>query len=269
MINKKPEDVLKEAREKKHLTQLEIAEKLGISSRQYQNYEEGKFPKFKRDAVKNIDQLLGTNIYAIIYEENVPRAPYGQDARLATHELNEPEDPINLSTQLPNGNSFIVHRRELKNNKGPYTVPLVPVAAQAGYAKNFYDMAYIEKLDTYPILPGVDPHGASWRYFQVQGESMEPTLKPDQFILTSQVIKEDWRNVEHTYIYVIITGEGVIVKRLYKVKGKEYWAAVSDNSDEHKYPQFRIYVKDVQELWKFRRKVDWDAPAPRKVEIKV
>lgn len=266
MTDANPEDIIKNARDKKGLTQQQVADFLGIGLRSYQHFEAGRFPAFKTAPIIALEKHLGIKIYDKIYGD-----------KKVSHETatDEPDAQFNIPKGITfietkdGANEYLRKRRELKNHSGPYMVPLVPVAAQAGYAKNFYDMAYIEKLESYPILPGVDPHGASWRYFQVKGRSMEDTLMEDQFILTSQVIKEDWRNIEHTYIYVIVTDEGVVVKRLYKVKGKDYWAAISDNPDEATYPQFRIYVNDVKELWKFRRKVDWYAPAPRKVEVKV
>lgn len=56
-------------------------------------------------------------------------------------------------------------------------------------------------------------------------------------------------------------------KRLAKVKGKDYWAAISDNDQEFK--QFKLPVADVKELWKYRRHVDWDAGPKKKFEITV
>lgn len=165
------------------------------------------------------------------------------------------------------GANFRDQLRDKKNTTHPFLVPLVPVKAQAGYAKNLYDMAYIEKLDTYPIVPGIDHHGAIWRYFQVSGKSMEDTFKEGQFLLTSQVLKEDWKNIENFYVYVIVTNEGVMIKRIAKVKGKDYWAAISDNDAE--FQQFKLPVSEVKELWKYRRHIEWDASPPKKFEIKV
>lgn len=68
-MGKAPKEILKEAREKRRLTQEDLAGKVGISHRQIQNYEEGKFPKFKGDSVKKIDDILGTALYEMIYEK--------------------------------------------------------------------------------------------------------------------------------------------------------------------------------------------------------
>lgn len=64
---------IKDARIKQGLTQGQMANHLKITSRQYGKYEAGSFPKFKTNTIKNIDRILGTNVYAEIYEQQVPR----------------------------------------------------------------------------------------------------------------------------------------------------------------------------------------------------
>jgi phage repressor protein C with HTH and peptisase S24 domain len=146
-------------------------------------------------------------------------------------------------------------------------VPLVPIKAQAGYSKGFANTDFINKLEMFPIVPGIDYRGAAWRYFEVEGDSMEDTFKEGQYLLASQVIQEDWQNIDNFYVYIIVTDDKVFIKRLAKVRGKDYWAAISDN--ESRYPQFALPVRDVKELWKYRRHIDWDASPPKKFEIKV
>jgi hypothetical protein len=48
--------------------QTELAAKIGLSHRQYHKFEQGEFPKYKRAPVQQIDKLLGTNLYELIYE---------------------------------------------------------------------------------------------------------------------------------------------------------------------------------------------------------
>jgi transcriptional regulator with XRE-family HTH domain len=66
-------DQLKKARESRKMRQEDMALKLGISSRQYQKYEDGEFPKFKTEPIKQIDAILGTNIYEQVYEQEVQK----------------------------------------------------------------------------------------------------------------------------------------------------------------------------------------------------
>lgn len=71
----KPEEILKLARESKGYTQQTLAERLGISSRMVQRYEEGVFPKYKSDNIKKIDDLLETKLYDILYDISVLHEP--------------------------------------------------------------------------------------------------------------------------------------------------------------------------------------------------
>ena len=70
--------------------------------------------------------------------------------------------------------TYIAKRRDQKINGGQFMVPLVPVSAQAGYSKSYTSSDFIHNLDVYPIVPGIDPHGAIWRYFQVEDFDTSP-----------------------------------------------------------------------------------------------
>jgi transcriptional regulator with XRE-family HTH domain len=69
-MQRKPEEILKSARVKKKLKQQDVADKIGVTLRQYNKYEAGTFPKYKSSNVTAIDMLLGTNIYELIYEQS-------------------------------------------------------------------------------------------------------------------------------------------------------------------------------------------------------
>ncbi len=68
-MQQSPGDILRIAREKKKYKQQDIADKIGISLRQYNKYESGAFPKYKSDSIKAIDSLLGTSLYELLYEQ--------------------------------------------------------------------------------------------------------------------------------------------------------------------------------------------------------
>lgn len=64
-----PKDIIKSARERKSLTQSQLADIVGVSERMIQRYEEGKFPKFKSEKIKKLDESLGINVSDIIYDK--------------------------------------------------------------------------------------------------------------------------------------------------------------------------------------------------------
>ena len=145
-------------------------------------------------------------------------------------------------------------------------VPLVPVKARAGYVASYDQVDYINTLEKYALPPGVTPHGAIWRYFEVDGDSMEPTFTKDDVVLASMVPTEDWFQIRNFYIYVVVTENQVLIKRLFR-KTDTKWVMISDNEDL--YPQELLSVSNIKELWVFRRKINSKAPPPKKFEIKV
>jgi phage repressor protein C with HTH and peptisase S24 domain len=221
---KKPEEILKEKREAKGLTQTEMADKLGIGLRMYQKIEDGQFPKYKKNQVRQIDEILGTQLYDLIYEQDVP--------------------PVSTD-------SYIDRRRNLKNDESPYLVPYVDIPAQAGYRKAYSNIDYILTLKKYPILPDVDPTGLTWRYFQIAGDSMEPVLSDKDTVLASLVHPEDWMNITNYYTHVVVTHTDLLIKDVYK-KSPEEWILLSQNSA---YEPRVIQIRDVRQLWVVRRHV--------------
>lgn len=75
---------------------------------------------------------------------------------------NNPEDYSKIFSALPENGQFstisdsepnyMQKRREAKNASVPLMVPLVPIKAQAGYARSFASTDYLNKLDLYPIF---------------------------------------------------------------------------------------------------------------------
>jgi phage repressor protein C with HTH and peptisase S24 domain len=249
-MNTEAGKILIDARKKKGWTQAEMAERLGeklnqtYSTRQYSKLEDGLFPKYKTEIAKALDDILGTNLYRSIYEQE-------------QNVLNSVEEPA-----VP----FLEKRRGLKAKSDPYMVPLVPVKAQAGYVKAVDQEVFMDTLEKYALPPGVNPHGAIWRYWEVEGESMEPAFHSGDIILTSQVHPYDWENLRNFYLYVIVTRDRVLFKRLY-CKNMLEWVLISEN-EEHT-PQRIISAEDVKEVWVYRRSIVNKAPPTKVFEIKV
>ncbi|MDB5248097.1 MAG: hypothetical protein JWQ40_2491 [Segetibacter sp.] len=66
---------IKSARERKQLTQTQVAEKIGIGLRQYQNIEAGHFPKYKTKQIRELEKILEIGIYNEIYKESIVNEP--------------------------------------------------------------------------------------------------------------------------------------------------------------------------------------------------
>jgi phage repressor protein C with HTH and peptisase S24 domain len=141
-------------------------------------------------------------------------------------------------------------RLKQKNEPSLLTVPLVNIKAQAGYVKSYAQVDYIGSLDKFGLPPGVHPNGALWSYFEVDGDSMEPTLAPGDFVLGSMVPQEDWKELKAGSIYVLLTPEQLLVKRIGK-KIHGGFHLVSDHSEA--YPEVPMQLEDLRQVWLFRR----------------
>ncbi|MDB5250980.1 MAG: hypothetical protein JWP27_149, partial [Flaviaesturariibacter sp.] len=110
----------------------------------------------------------------------------------------------------------------------------------------------------------VNPTGAVWSYFEVDGESMEPTLYAGDIILASMLPHEDWTDVKNFCVYIILTDEQLLVKRIYQ-KSPSEWVLISDN--EEACPQVAMPVSKIKQVWTFRRHIRSRVPQPREFRI--
>lgn len=140
----------------------------------------------------------------------------------------------------------------------------VPIAAQAGYSRNFEDPVFVNQLERL-YIPGLPYKGDRYRYFDVEGDSMEPTLEEGMQVIGEQVNQEDWKHINDFYIYVIVKINKVLIKRLFK-KHETTFVMISDNEE---YSQEPLLAEDIKELWLVKRKLDWRMTPPKRFEITV
>jgi hypothetical protein len=159
---------------------------------------------------------------------------------------------------------FYKQMQTLKNHPSEYLVPLVGIKAQAGYVKGFEQTDFIETLQKYSLPPGVNPKGLEWSYFEVDGDSMEPTLSAGDILLTSLLPHEDWNEVKSFCVYVILTDEQLLVKRIYRKNEKE-WILISDNFETN--PQVSINLSKIKQVWTLRRHIRSKVPQMKEVKI--
>lgn len=93
---------------------------------------------------------------------------------------------------------------------------------------------------------------------------MEPVLHDKNIVLCSLYDYEDWEDVD-LEIYVIVYNTEVVIKRLAFDKGD--FVFVSENEEE--YPQRRIPIDHVKELWKVRRVINAQLKPSKRFKITV
>lgn len=173
---------------------------------------------------------------------------------------------LNANKNSAPATDYLQERRSKKLAVNNFLVPLIPVKAQAGFIRAVDPTVYIDQLEKYALPPGIDPYGAVWAYWEIQGDSMEPTFYNGDYILATQVPRMDWDQLRQFYTYIIVTEEKILIKRVF-TKNELEWVLISDN--EEKYPQQLLPAESVKQVWVFRRHIDSKAPPPKKFEIKV
>jgi phage repressor protein C with HTH and peptisase S24 domain len=226
----------------KKFTQTEIADLLGVTDRTLQFWVAEENPKIPfQKTQRKIHEL---------YENLIVN-------RKSIDELNEVAEPVT---------PFHKRRSQQKTAPTVYMAPLIPVKAQAGYVRAIDQSTFIDTLEQYALPPGVKPQGAVWAYWEIEGSSMEPVFKSGDIILASQVPQMDWDQLRNFYIYVIVTDERVLFKRVYCKNALE-WVLISENEEEN--PQQLLPVEYIKEVWVYRKTIKTDAAPTKTFEIKV
>ena len=123
-------------------------------------------------------------------------------------------------------------------------IVLVDVEAKAGYIDHKGSRDFLSSLGRYRV-PGFDDV-EDGRIFEVEGDSMLPTLYPGDYIVCRE--KERPELVPENTLCVVISDDILVVKRVsYFEAEKGYLILRSDNST---YKPQMIPREDIQELWR-------------------
>lgn len=131
--------------------------------------------------------------------------------------------------------------------EGNENIPLVRSRVAAGYVGGLSEPEFVSSLPAYR-LPGLN--NATFRMFEVSGNSMLPTLHPLDIVIGEFV--EDFRDIRNDRVYIIITHEDLVVKRCIRYEDK--LIAKSDNKNQG-YEDIIFELQDVQEIWYVKRRL--------------
>lgn len=140
----------------------------------------------------------------------------------------------------------------------------VPVPAQAGYATDMSDPAFIQDLPHF-TLPDYKYKVGTHRSFDVAGDSMEPTLFEGDKVICSYIEPTLWETaIKDNYVYVVVTRGDIVVKRAFNyLKEKQYLELQSDNNF---YEPYQLSLGDIREVWYVRAKISPFLPSPQNID---
>jgi transcriptional regulator with XRE-family HTH domain/phage repressor protein C with HTH and peptisase S24 domain len=194
----------------------------------------GDMAKFVADSLPATERLQD---HSNNYITNTPNRTGGGNVKV----LRKPDPPTDPPTILLNPQIITVDRN------GNDNIVHVPVRARAGYLTGYGDAEFVETLPSFSMPWLTD---STYRSFEIEGDSMYPTLKNKQIVIGQWVEKLEYIREDRVYILVTKT-DGIIIKRLLnRIEKHGFIIAKSDAIDDrNQYPNLSINPEDIQEIW--------------------
>jgi SOS-response transcriptional repressor LexA len=136
-------------------------------------------------------------------------------------------------------------------------ISFVPIKAAAGYLTRYQDVEYIQQLPSFN-LPNLKD--GTYRAFEVEGDSMKPTIHPGDIVICRYV--ENWYHMMDNKIYLVagVDGIGIVVKRVLNRIRKESKLILCSENDF--YPAFELPANEIFEIWEVKVKVSTNLEPP-------
>ncbi|RKS56099.1 phage repressor protein C with HTH and peptisase S24 domain [Gillisia mitskevichiae] len=132
---------------------------------------------------------------------------------------------------------------------------LVNQKAAAGYPHNVQDVEWYQQLPAFDI-PLPEYRNASYRGFQVEGDSMMPNLRPGEWVLGKGI--PSITEISSNKIYVVVLYDSVLVKKIKKLDDPFKVVLISINEE---YAPVEVKISDIQELWQVNSKLTFSIDA--------
>lgn len=142
------------------------------------------------------------------------------------------------------------------NEENEDAILLVNQKAAAGYPHNIQDVDWYQTLPVFN-LPIPQFRNATYRGFQVEGDSMLPNIRPNDWVLGRSV--PNVLEASDSKIYIVVLYDSVLVKKLQKLPDPSKLRLISLNTE---YLPIDIEVKDIQELWQVNSTLSFGVNEP-------
>jgi len=218
----------KQIREEQQLTQTEFAEALGIKN-STADIERGR-TKLSGQVVTELLRIYNVNplwLYGFSNQKNLNAGKGDVSPKVVTID------------KMDNENLVLVNQK-----------------AAAGYPHNVQDVEWYQQLPAFD-LPLPQYRNATYRGFQIEGDSMLPVFQQEDWVLAKATANMNEAN--NNKIYVVVLPDSVLVKKLQKLPDPSKILLISLNQE---YIPFEVNVSDIQELWQVNSKLTFNLEAP-------
>ena len=231
---------IKFLRKREHLTQEQLAHKIGIKRSLVGAYEEGRADPRLNNLLK-MSELFKVSVDTLISRELSNLSDTGWENEVKTRIL-----------------SITVDKEGVEN------IELIPQKASAGYLNGYADPEYLEELPKFrlPFLTGT----GTYRAFEITGDSMIP-LEEGTIIIGRYL--ESVNNLKDNKTYVLLTeSDGIVYKRIRTHQLSK--GLITLSSDNKNYSPYTIPGKEILEIWEAMMYISNHfpgVPSPGKTDI--
>lgn len=127
---------------------------------------------------------------------------------------------------------------------------MVNQKASAGYSQNIHEGEWYKELPSMK-LPLPDYRNASYRGFQVQGDSMMPSIYPGDWVIGKSV--PNIRELNYGKIHIVVLNDAVMVKQV--LENLDTPNTILLHSTNPEYEDLSVSVSDILELWEMSSKL--------------
>jgi len=154
--------------------------------------------------------------------------------------------------KLTTDNNDISPKVVVVDKEDQENIVMVNQKAAAGYPNNIQDVEWYQKLPAFD-LPLPQYRNATYRGFQIEGDSMLPNFRPDDWVLAKGVESLEYAN--DNKVYVVVMQDAVVVKKLQKLPNSSKVLLVSINEE---YAPYEVFVSNIQEIWQVNSKLTFN-----------
>lgn len=215
----------KSIRDQQQMTQKQFAEHLGIKNN-IADIERG------RTKITGYTIAMLTNFFGIN-----PLWVYGLSAIKEIGSLNMDVSPKLVTVDSSENENMV----------------LVDVKASAGYPSNIQEPYWYNELPAFNF-PLPEFRNATFRGFQIQGDSMYPGFRPKEWVIGKAI--DTIKDVSNNKVHVIVLKDSVLIKKI--VLSKEHYNSIELISLNALYPIIEISTSDIQEIWEVTSKLSFE-----------
>jgi len=156
---------------------------------------------------------------------------------------------------LETSNTSVIPKVVTVDSSENENMVLVNAKAAAGYPQNISDTSWYKQLPAFD-LPIPEFRNATYRGFQVEGDSMLPNLHPGEWVLARAIEHID--HVSANKMYVVVLQDSIMVKKVEKRPNSNNITLISLNET---YPPYDIKPFQIQEIWEVSSKITFNVDA--------